>query len=62
MLELSLREAIRLKHNFIAPEHIMLGLLREGQGLAMRILTEFDVDFGELRSTLTEALKSPAAG
>nr|WP_268240070.1 Clp protease N-terminal domain-containing protein [Actinoplanes campanulatus] len=62
MLELSLREAIRLKHNFIAPEHIMLGLLREGQGLAMRILTEFDVDFGELRSTLTGALKSPAAG
>ncbi|MBO3742416.1 Clp protease N-terminal domain-containing protein [Actinoplanes flavus] len=62
VLELSLREAIRLKHNFIAPEHIMLGLLREGQGLAMLILTEFDVDFGELRTALTDALKSPAAG
>src|SRR4051812_48114827 len=49
VLELSLREAIRLHHNFIAPEHIMLGLLREGEGLACRILADHRVDFTKLR-------------
>ncbi|MEV0898606.1 hypothetical protein [Actinoplanes sp. NPDC049802] len=39
----------------------MLGLLREGQGLAMLILTERDVDFGRLRNALTDALRTPAA-
>ena len=39
MLELSLREALALKHNYIGTEHILLGLVREGEGLAMLVLT-----------------------
>ncbi len=61
VLELSLREAIRLKHNFIAPEHIMLGVLREGNGLAAQILTEAGVDFDTLRADLTRSLGERAA-
>nr|WP_309238738.1 Clp protease N-terminal domain-containing protein [Actinoplanes aureus] len=61
VLELSLREAIRLKHNFIAPEHIMLGILREGRGLAALILAEREVDFDAVRDQLTRSLSSHAA-
>jgi ATP-dependent Clp protease ATP-binding subunit ClpA len=61
VLELSLREAVRLKHNFIAPEHIMLGILREGRGLAAQILTDAGTDMAGLRADLTRALKSKAA-
>ncbi|MEV8506096.1 Clp protease N-terminal domain-containing protein [Actinoplanes sp. NPDC051475] len=61
ILELSLREAIRLKHNFIAPEHMMLGLLREGRGLGVQILTERGVDLDKLRADVTRSLKSAAA-
>jgi ATP-dependent Clp protease ATP-binding subunit ClpA len=61
VLELSLREAIRLKHNYIAPEHIMLGLLREGNGLAVQILVEAGVDLGRLRADLTRSLDDQAA-
>ncbi|BFU43691.1 Clp protease N-terminal domain-containing protein [Krasilnikovia sp. MM14-A1004] len=61
VLELSLREAIRLKHNFIAREHIMLGLLRENHGLAARILADAHVDVAKLRAGLTESLNHRAA-
>lgn len=61
VLELSLREAIRLKHNVIAPEHILLGVLREGQGLGAQILAEAGVDFAQLREDVTRALKDQAA-
>jgi ATP-dependent Clp protease ATP-binding subunit ClpA len=61
VLELSLREAVRLKHNFIAPEHIMLGILREGRGLAAQILTDAGTDMAGLRADLTRALNSKAA-
>jgi ATP-dependent Clp protease ATP-binding subunit ClpA len=60
-LELSLREAIRLKHNFIAPEHILLGIIREGQGLACRILADAGVDTAALRTDLARALDEHAA-
>jgi ATP-dependent Clp protease ATP-binding subunit ClpA len=61
VLELSLREAIRLKHNFIAPEHILLGLLREGNGLGVQILVEAGVDLDKLRADITRSLKDQAA-
>jgi ATP-dependent Clp protease ATP-binding subunit ClpA len=61
VLELSLREAVRLKHNFIAPEHIMLGLLREGDGLACRILADHGVDFAKLRDDLAHSVGNEAA-
>lgn len=61
VLELSLREAIRLKHNFIAPEHLLLGILREGQGQAVQILTEAGVDQARLREEVTRSLQEQAA-
>ena len=61
VLELSLREALRLKQNFIAPEHLMLGILREGKGLAAQILAEKGVDFGRLRADLDRSLNDKAA-
>jgi ATP-dependent Clp protease ATP-binding subunit ClpA len=61
VLELSLREALRLKHNFIAPEHIVLGILREKEGLAVKILAFAEVDLGRLRDDLTRSLNQQAA-
>ncbi|AGZ44542.1 Clp protease N-terminal domain-containing protein [Actinoplanes friuliensis] len=61
ILELSLREALRLKHNFIAPEHIMLGIIREGNGLAVQILVEADVDLDRLKEDVTRSLQEQAA-
>jgi ATP-dependent Clp protease ATP-binding subunit ClpA len=60
VLELSLREAIALHHNFIGSEHILLGLLREGEGLAARILADAGVDFARLRAQTVAALKRAA--
>src|SRR5256885_12954568 len=42
VLELALREALSLGHNYIGPEHILLGLVRENEGVAARILLDFD--------------------
>ena len=53
-LELSLREALRLKQNFIGPEHIALGLLREGQGLACQIITERSIALDTIRASLED--------
>ena len=61
VLELSLREAVRLKHNYIAREHLMLGILREGNGLADQILTDAGVDFDRVRADLTKSLADKAA-
>jgi ATP-dependent Clp protease ATP-binding subunit ClpA len=49
VLELSLREAIHLGHRYIGTEHILLGLLREGEGLGVRILVDAGVDLDDLR-------------
>ena len=61
VLELSLREALRLKHNYIAPEHLLLGILREGEGLGVQILVEKGVDLDRLRDAATRSLHHPAA-
>jgi len=57
VLELSLREALALKHNYIGTEHILLGLIREGKGLAAKILADQGVDFKRLRDKTIEAAK-----
>ena len=61
VLELSLREAIRLKQNVIAPEHIMLGVLRADGGLAALILADAGVDGAALRGSLERSLLDRAA-
>lgn len=61
VLELALREAVRLNQKFIAPEHILLGLLREGEGSAVLILTGRGVDLNRLRDEMTSSLTNRAA-
>jgi ATP-dependent Clp protease ATP-binding subunit ClpA len=60
VLELSLREALRLKHRSIGTEHILLGLIREGEGLAAMILTRHKVDMGELRRAVEARFRTAA--
>ncbi|TDD27611.1 Clp protease [Nonomuraea terrae] len=49
VLELSLREALQLRHNYIGTEHILLGLIREGDGLAVQALTDAGADVTDVR-------------
>jgi ATP-dependent Clp protease ATP-binding subunit ClpC len=59
VLELSLREALSLKHNHIGTEHILLGLVRENEGVAARILLDFDADAEKIRNEIMRVLSSP---
>ena len=56
VFELSLREAIHLKHKHIGTEHILLGLIREGEGLAAKVLTDAGLELEELRRHVLDAL------
>ncbi|MDI5939673.1 Clp protease N-terminal domain-containing protein [Micromonospora sp. DH15] len=60
VLELSLREALRLRHRHIGTEHILLGLLREGGGPAALVLTEAGLDLDDLRRRVELALRAAA--
>lgn len=60
VLELSLREAVRLRQNHIGPEHILLGLLREGTGLAAQLLVQMGVSLDDLRRRTLTALDAAA--
>jgi ATP-dependent Clp protease ATP-binding subunit ClpA len=60
VLELSLREAVRLGHRSIEAEHLLLGLLREGEGLAAMILAEAGVDLANLRRKIELGLREAA--
>jgi ATP-dependent Clp protease ATP-binding subunit ClpA len=61
VLELALREALSLGHNHIGTEHILLGLAREGDGVAMRILLDFDADAAKIRGTIIRTLSHAPA-
>ena len=61
VLELALRESLRLKHREIRGEHILLGLIREGEGLAAQILAEADVDLRDLRTEVEQRIARRAA-
>lgn len=56
VLELSLREALQLGHGYIGAEHILLGLIREGHGVAAQVLHQLNVDLNELRQALVRLL------
>jgi ATP-dependent Clp protease ATP-binding subunit ClpA len=60
VLELSLREALRLKHRSIGTEHVLLGLIREGEGLAALVLTRRKVDLAELRRAVENSFRDAA--
>jgi ATP-dependent Clp protease ATP-binding subunit ClpA len=59
VLELSLREALSLGHNYIGTEHILLGLARENDGVAARILLDFDADAEKIRDEVIRMLSGP---
>jgi ATP-dependent Clp protease ATP-binding subunit ClpA len=56
VLELALREALQLKHNYIGTEHVLLGIVREGEGLAAKILAGQLHDIGAIRTTVRELI------
>ncbi|HEX2053828.1 MAG TPA: Clp protease N-terminal domain-containing protein, partial [Actinomycetota bacterium] len=71
VLELSLREALQLGHNYIGTEHILLGLIREGEGVAAQVLQKLGADLGRVRQQVIQLLSgfgpsqekgSPATG
>ena len=64
VLELSLREALQLGHSYIGTEHILLGLVREGEGVAAQVLVRLGADLDRVRETVTELLpgSSESAG
>jgi ATP-dependent Clp protease ATP-binding subunit ClpC len=61
VLELSLREAMTLGHNYIGTEHILLGIVRESEGVGARILLGFDADAEKIRNEVIRMLSGPRA-
>jgi ATP-dependent Clp protease ATP-binding subunit ClpA len=61
VLELSLREALRLKQKYIGTEHVLLGMIREGEGLGVLVLTESGVELADLRRRLEAEIRAAAA-
>ena len=59
VLELALHEAMALGHNYIGTEHILLGLVRENQGVAAQILLDFDADAEKIRNEIIRTLVGP---
>ena len=59
VLELSLREALQLGHNYIGTEHILLGLIREGEGVAAQVLQKLGADLPKVRQTVIQLLSGP---
>jgi ATP-dependent Clp protease ATP-binding subunit ClpA len=62
VFELALREALSLGHNYIGTEHLLLGLVREAEGVAARILLDFDPDSEKVRNEVIRILSGPGGG
>ena len=58
VLELSLREALQLGHNYIGTEHILLGLIREGEGVAAQVLVKLGADLARVREQVIQLLSA----
>jgi ATP-dependent Clp protease ATP-binding subunit ClpC len=61
VLELSLREALQLGHDYIGTEHILLGLIREGEGVAAQVLQKLGADLNRVRQQVIQLLQGYAA-
>ena len=57
VLELSLREALQMNHSYIGTEHILLGLIREGEGVAAQVLIRLGADLNTVRNTVLQLLQ-----
>ena len=62
VLELSYLEARRMNHNYVGTEHILLGLIREGEGVAAKVLRDLNVDLGKAREEILKTLSGGAVG
>ena len=62
VLELSLREALQLGHNYIGTEHILLGLIREGEGVAAQVLQKLGAELHKVRQTVIQLLSGVQGG
>jgi ATP-dependent Clp protease ATP-binding subunit ClpC len=62
VLELSLRESLQLGHEYIGTEHILLGLVREGEGVAAQVLQKHGADLDRVRRAVLEQLGEPDVG
>ncbi|MDQ6805374.1 MAG: hypothetical protein M3065_10510 [Actinomycetota bacterium] len=61
VMELAVREALSLGHNYMGTEHILLGIARENSGVASRVLLDFEVDAEKIRNAVIEMIRSPSA-
>lgn len=57
VISYSREEALRLRHDYIGTEHLLLGLIREGDGVAIKILRNLNIDTGAIRQSIEEAVK-----
>jgi len=62
VLELSLREGLQLGHSYIGTEHILLGLIREGEGVAAQVLVKLGADLGTVRQTVIQLVSGYQGG
>jgi ATP-dependent Clp protease ATP-binding subunit ClpA len=62
VLEISLREGLSLGHNYIGTEHILLGLVREGEGVGARVLRDFDADAETIRNEVIRRVSARPSG
>ncbi len=62
VIELAMDEARNLGHNYIGTEHLLLGLIREGEGIAAQVLVNLGLDLGKVRQEVMELLGSTAPG
>ncbi|HZX45813.1 MAG TPA: ATP-dependent Clp protease ATP-binding subunit, partial [Clostridia bacterium] len=62
VLELSVLEARRMNHNYVGTEHLLLGLIREGEGVAAKVLRDLNVDLGKAREEIIKTLSSGGPG
>ncbi len=60
VLELALREAQQVGHNFLGTEHVLLGLIRETEGVAAQVLVKLDVNLNQLRETVLARTQAPS--
>jgi len=62
VLQMAREEAARLHHEYVGTEHILLGLIREGEGVAAAVLTNLNVDLEEIQQKIEETVKKGKAG
>ena len=61
VLELSFREARQIGHNYVDTEHLLLGIIREGEGMAARIVVDLGVDLARFRDRVVQLISSREA-